>query len=69
MLELSEAIARSALQREESRGAHCRLDYPDLDDAEWGKSTSPSGRDGDEMRVEATPLPAMPDELRSLITT
>ncbi len=29
LLTVSEAIARSARQRTESRGAHSRLDYPD----------------------------------------
>ncbi len=32
MLDLAEAIARSALKREESRGAHSREDFPDRDD-------------------------------------
>ena len=39
MLIVSEAIARSARQREESRGAHSRIDFPDLDE-EWGKKNS-----------------------------
>jgi succinate dehydrogenase / fumarate reductase flavoprotein subunit len=32
LLELAEAITRSALNREESRGAHSREDFPDRDD-------------------------------------
>lgn len=35
LLELSDIIARSALRRTESRGAHYRLDYPGRDDASW----------------------------------
>ena len=34
---VGEAIARSALAREESRGAHYRTDFPVRDDARWGK--------------------------------
>jgi L-aspartate oxidase len=34
---VGEAIARSGLAREESRGAHYRTDFPVRDDARWGK--------------------------------
>jgi len=30
-----EAIIKSAIMRQESRGAHYRSDYPDLDDEKW----------------------------------
>jgi succinate dehydrogenase/fumarate reductase flavoprotein subunit len=30
-----EAIMRSALMRQESRGAHYRIDFPNLDDKNW----------------------------------
>jgi succinate dehydrogenase / fumarate reductase, flavoprotein subunit len=66
MLTCSEAVARSALQRTESRGAHARLDHPGLD-AEWGTRNSTVSIDGDAMRVTAEPLPQMPDELRKLV--
>jgi succinate dehydrogenase/fumarate reductase flavoprotein subunit len=36
MLTVSEAVTRSALARRESRGAHSRIDCPNLD-AAWGK--------------------------------
>jgi succinate dehydrogenase / fumarate reductase flavoprotein subunit len=68
MLVCSEAVARSALQRTESRGAHARLDHPGLD-PEWGKRNSTVSLDGEAMRVIAKPLPELPDELRRLITT
>jgi succinate dehydrogenase / fumarate reductase flavoprotein subunit len=68
MLIVSEAVARSALQRTESRGAHARIDHPELD-AEWGRRNSTVALDGDQMRVTAKPLPSMPDDLRQLITT
>jgi succinate dehydrogenase/fumarate reductase flavoprotein subunit len=34
-LVVCEAIVRSALMRQESRGAHYRSDYPNLDDEKW----------------------------------
>lgn len=35
LIDLSKVIAKSALGRTESRGAHCRLDYPQRDDQNW----------------------------------
>ena len=35
LLTVSEAVARSALLRTESRGAHSRLDHPATDEAKW----------------------------------
>jgi len=68
MLICAEAVTRSALQRAESRGAHARLDYPELD-PQWGRRNSTVALDGEAMRVRAEPLPELPDELRRLITT
>jgi succinate dehydrogenase / fumarate reductase flavoprotein subunit len=39
ILNLAEAIVESALAREESRGAHYRLDFPERDDTSWLKHT------------------------------
>jgi succinate dehydrogenase / fumarate reductase flavoprotein subunit len=68
LLTVSEAIARSARQRTESRGAHSRLDFPATNDKTWGdrNSTVARGADGS-MTVRATPLPTMSDELRGLL--
>jgi succinate dehydrogenase / fumarate reductase flavoprotein subunit len=68
LLTVSEAIARSARQRTESRGAHSRLDYPDSDDATWGGRNSVVARDADgRMTIYTTPLPAMSDELQDVL--
>jgi succinate dehydrogenase / fumarate reductase, flavoprotein subunit len=66
MIDVSEAITRSALQRAESRGAHSRLDFPSAD-PKWGRVNSVVARDGDEMRVTTAPLPKMPDVLREIV--
>jgi succinate dehydrogenase / fumarate reductase flavoprotein subunit len=67
MMLVSEAIARSARQREESRGAHSRIDYPDPDPA-WATRNIAVRLAGEAMEVVTTPLPAVPDELRPLIS-
>ena len=56
----SELIARSALLREESRGAHYREDFPASDDGNWLKNIYLS-RDGAETKVWTKPV-----ELKSL---
>jgi succinate dehydrogenase / fumarate reductase flavoprotein subunit len=47
MLDLAEAIAEGAMARQESRGSHCRKDFPTRDDQGWTKHTvahySPEG--------------------------
>ena len=68
MLIVSEAVARSAKERRESRGAHNRLDFPDPD-PKWAKKNTVARLAGDKMKIATTPLPAMPDELRQLIST
>ena len=39
MLDVAETICRASLMREESRGAHYRLDFPQRDDEQWFKHT------------------------------
>jgi succinate dehydrogenase / fumarate reductase flavoprotein subunit len=68
LLTVSEAIARSARLRTESRGAHSRLDHPATDDARWGEINSLVTRAPDgSMSVATAPLPPMTDEMRSLL--
>jgi succinate dehydrogenase / fumarate reductase flavoprotein subunit len=66
MIRVAEAVARSALLREESRGAHSRLDFPELD-ARLGGLNTVAMRDGEGVRISQSPLSRMPDELRALL--
>ena len=66
MLTVSEACARSALLRQESRGGHTREDFPKTS-AEWATKNVVTRRRGDELVLATEPLPAMPDDLRALV--
>ena len=56
MLVCAQAVTRAALQREESRGAHSRLDFPEYDDF-WGEHNLVVERRPDGgMRVEPAPV-------------
>ena len=67
MLIVSEAIAKCALQREESRGAHSRVDFPKADNERWGKVNSVISKDNGTMKISTSPLPQMPEELRQIV--
>ena len=68
MLAVSEALARCALEREESRGAHSRVDFPQSDDSRWGKVNSVVARKGDSMEVGTRSIGEMPEELSKMFT-
>jgi succinate dehydrogenase / fumarate reductase flavoprotein subunit len=63
LLSVSEAVAKAALLREESRGAHTRLDHPGESD-EWAKHNVVVRKSADgRMAVEKVARPAPPPEL------
>ncbi|HEY3063791.1 MAG TPA: fumarate reductase/succinate dehydrogenase flavoprotein subunit [Chloroflexota bacterium] len=66
MLTVSEAIARSALLRQESRGGHTRSDYPDTD-ARFAQLNLVTHQTGDGIAIVEEPLPTLPAELESLL--
>lgn len=67
LLLVSEAIALSARERQESRGAHARIDYEKLDDAGWGKQHNIIVRDGDGLKLFQRPVLELPDELKHVL--
>jgi succinate dehydrogenase / fumarate reductase flavoprotein subunit len=67
LLTISEAIAMSALDREESRGGHFREDFPDKS-AEAAKVNSVVWKAADgSMKLRREPIPPMPEELKQVI--
>ena len=65
MLTCAEAVARAALLRKESRGAHSRLDFPKYDDY-WGAHNIVVRQDGKQMKVEPCPVVQV-EELKPLV--
>jgi succinate dehydrogenase / fumarate reductase flavoprotein subunit len=67
LLTVSEAVARAALLRKESRGGHFRSDFEGKSD-EWGKKNivlrqAPDGS----MLIDTIPIKEMPAELKAII--
>ena len=67
LLTVSEAIARSALERRESRGGHFRDDYPNKDKAFGEFNIIVRRGPGGEMKVLRENIPPMPAELKQII--
>jgi succinate dehydrogenase / fumarate reductase flavoprotein subunit len=66
MLIVSEAVMLSAMARKESRGAHSRIDYPNLD-AAWGQKHNIIAQDGDAMLRRESPVEETPGELKEIL--
>ena len=67
LLTVSEAIARAALERKESRGAQFREDYREKDAKFANVNTIISQAADGSMQVRLEPLPEMPDYLKQVI--
>jgi succinate dehydrogenase / fumarate reductase flavoprotein subunit len=67
LLTVSEAIARSAIERKESRGGHFREDYPDK--AAEFSTINVAVREGagGVMEIGRVPIPPIPDHLKQVI--
>ena len=67
LLTFSEAIARSGIERKESRGAHSRTDFPDKD-SEFAKVNvvTRKGPDG-ELQVKQEPTRELTEEMKQII--
>ena len=65
MLLVAECTARSALEREESRGGHTREDFPEMR-PEWRRINIVCSLDGDRVVLKHKPVPKMRNDLLQL---
>jgi succinate dehydrogenase / fumarate reductase flavoprotein subunit len=66
LLVVSEATARAALERTESRGGHTRSDYPDSDETQ-ARELIVIKKEGERMAVRRETQPPIPADLTALI--
>ena len=66
LLLVAEAVARAALLRTESRGAHTRLDHPDSS-PRWGKVNLVARLVNGEMEFAERPVDPMPEDLHAYV--
>ncbi|MGH2448779.1 MAG: FAD-dependent oxidoreductase [Chloroflexota bacterium] len=66
MLTIAEAVFRTAIERKESRGAHWRLDYPELE-KELENVNFIVCKTDHGMEVDQSPIPPMPPDLAELL--
>jgi succinate dehydrogenase / fumarate reductase flavoprotein subunit len=66
MLDIAETIARSAYERQESRGAHTRDDFTNPIDETWGKVNQVIRPENGKAVLRKEPVPEMPAELKAL---
>jgi len=66
LLIVSEATARAALERTESRGGHTRTDFPESDERQ-AREQIVIKKEGDRMAVRREPQPPLPPDLMTII--
>jgi succinate dehydrogenase / fumarate reductase flavoprotein subunit len=68
LLTVSEAVAKAALLRKESRGGQFRDDYPRKDNKSFGKVNTVVWKDeAGRMQIRLDPIPEMPAELKEAV--